>query len=148
MRFVFRLIALAGFFVSFTMPVQADVDSSLRGTLIEKALAQNLTYHQAPFANPSESKSSASKSKQQIGSLSASLRLLLILPIRLHREVITFQDGDVCSFQPSCSRYGLTSIQRYGLKGILMASDRLLRCHSGNHRYYPVMEGSAHDPVP
>ena len=147
-RCVLGLITVGGFLILLTIPTQADISGTLKATLLEKALAQNLAYQSVSFSNAAESKSSDSNPQQQIGSVSASLRLHLILPIRLHREVITHQDGAVCSFQPSCSRYGLAAIRRYGLKGLLMSSDRLLRCHSGSHNYYPVFEGSAYDPVP
>lgn len=147
-RCVLGLITVGGFLILLTIPIQADISGTLKATLLEKALAQNLAYRSVSFSNAAESKSSDSNPQQHIGSVSASLRLLLILPIRLHREVITHQDGAVCSFQPSCSRYGLAAIRRYGLKGLLMSSDRLLRCHSGSHNYYPVFEGSAYDPVP
>ena len=143
-----RLIAVGSFLMLLTIPIQADISSTLKTTLLEKAIAQNLAYQSVSFSHASESKSSASNPQQQIISVNASLRLLLILPIRLHREVITHQDGDVCSFQPSCSRYSLAVIRRYGIRGLLMASNRLLRCHSGSHKYYPVFQGSAYDPVP
>lgn len=134
--------------IFLTIPVQARISNTLKTSLLEKAITENLVNHSVSCGNDSELKPSTLNPRQQLGSINASLRLLLILPIRLHQEVITHQDGDVCSFQPSCSRYGLSSIQRYGLKGILMASNRLLRCHGGSHRYYPVFEGSAFDPVP
>lgn len=143
-----RTITVGGFLILLTIPIQADISSTLKSTLLERALAQNIAYQSVSFSIAAESKSSNSNPQQQIGTVSASLRQLLILPIRLHREVITHQDGAVCSFQPSCSRYGLATIRRYGLKGLLMASDRLLRCHGGSHKYYPVFDGSAYDPVP
>ena len=34
-----------------------------------------------------------------------------------------------CKYYPSCSNYAATAIRRYGLKGLLMASWRLLRCN-------------------
>ena len=144
----FRCVILLGnFLMLLTIPIQADISGTLKSTLLERALAQNIAYQSVSFSIAAESKSSNSNSQQQVGTVTASLRQLLILPIRLHREVITHQDGAVCSFQPSCSRYGLAAIRRYGLKGLLMASDRLLRCHSGSHKYYPVFDGSAYDPV-
>ena len=146
-HYIFRLNTLASFLMLLAIPIQADISSTLKTTLLEKAAAENLVYRSVSFSNASGSKPSASNPRQQIGTINARLRLLLILPIRLHQEVITYQDGDVCSFQPSCSHYGLAAIRRYGLKGLLMAGDRLLRCHSGSHKYHPVFEGSAYDPV-
>ena len=145
---VFRLNVLVSLLALLLVPAQADDSSRLKSTLLEKATTENLVRRSASFSNEFELKPSTSNAPQQISSVNASLRLLLILPIRLHREVITHQDGDVCNFHPSCSRYGLAAIRRYGLKGLLMASDRLLRCHGGNYKYYIVFEGSAYDPVP
>jgi putative membrane protein insertion efficiency factor len=34
-----------------------------------------------------------------------------------------------CKYYPSCSNYAATAINRYGFKGLLMASWRLLRCN-------------------
>ncbi|MFY1700603.1 MULTISPECIES: membrane protein insertion efficiency factor YidD [Micromonospora] len=47
-----------------------------------------------------------------------------------------------CRFTPTCSGYGLTAVERYGLAvGGRMAADRLRRCRP------PVPLGT-HDPVP
>jgi putative membrane protein insertion efficiency factor len=34
-----------------------------------------------------------------------------------------------CKYYPSCSNYALTAITRYKLKGVVMASYRILRCN-------------------
>ena len=34
-----------------------------------------------------------------------------------------------CKYYPSCSNYAATAIRRYGVKGVVMASWRLLRCN-------------------
>lgn len=34
-----------------------------------------------------------------------------------------------CKYYPSCSNYAAVAIRRYGLKGLLMASWRVLRCN-------------------
>lgn len=34
-----------------------------------------------------------------------------------------------CKYYPSCSNYAATAISRYGLKGLVMASWRLVRCN-------------------
>ena len=38
-----------------------------------------------------------------------------------------------CKYYPSCSNYAATAIKRYGLKGVAMASWRLLRCNPWSH---------------
>ena len=38
-----------------------------------------------------------------------------------------------CKYYPSCSNYATTAIRRYGLKGLVMASWRLLRCNPWSH---------------
>ncbi|HEX8468010.1 MAG TPA: membrane protein insertion efficiency factor YidD [Allosphingosinicella sp.] len=46
-----------------------------------------------------------------------------------------------CRFQPSCSAYAITALQRYGaLRGSWLAAKRLLRCHPWG--------GFGADPVP
>ena len=38
-----------------------------------------------------------------------------------------------CKYYPSCSNYAATAISRYGVKGLVMASWRLLRCNPWSH---------------
>ncbi len=38
-----------------------------------------------------------------------------------------------CKYYPSCSNYAGTAIRRYGVKGVVMASWRLLRCNPWSH---------------
>jgi putative component of membrane protein insertase Oxa1/YidC/SpoIIIJ protein YidD len=46
---------------------------------------------------------------------------------------------DVCTFLPSCSRFGREAVRTRGvLRGVLMTSDRIQRCHGANRQYYPV----------
>jgi putative membrane protein insertion efficiency factor len=46
-----------------------------------------------------------------------------------------------CRFEPSCSRYAYTAVERYGvIRGSWMALKRLLRCQPWG--------GSGYDPVP
>lgn len=46
-----------------------------------------------------------------------------------------------CRYQPSCSAYAMTALQRYGAaRGGWLAAKRLLRCHPWG--------GCGHDPVP
>jgi putative membrane protein insertion efficiency factor len=46
-----------------------------------------------------------------------------------------------CRYQPSCSAYAITALQRYGAaRGSWLALKRILRCHPWG--------GQGHDPVP
>lgn len=38
-----------------------------------------------------------------------------------------------CKYYPSCSNYAATAIRRYGVKGLVMASWRLIRCNPWSH---------------
>ena len=61
--------------------------------------------------------------------------------IRWYQQGISAQrPSRVCRFTPSCSQYMLEALQRFGLKGILLGSWRLLRCQ-------PFSRGG-YDPVP
>ena len=61
--------------------------------------------------------------------------------IRWYQQGISAQRPfRVCRFTPSCSQYMLEALQRFGLKGMLLGSWRLLRCQ-------PVSRGG-YDPVP
>ena len=69
------------------------------------------------------------------------MKRLLIGMIRFYQRHISPHTPPSCRFQPTCSQYALTAIQRYGaLKGGGMALWRLMRCN-------PFCKGG-HDPVP
>ncbi len=70
--------------------------------------------------------------------------------IRLYQKFISSQDRPTCNFQPSCSRFGMACIQKYGvLRGILLTADRLLRCNGSQAAHYhkDTVTGKYADPV-
>lgn len=68
------------------------------------------------------------------------LRRAATLPIRLYQVTISPALGPRCKYEPSCSRYAVQAIQRYGvLRGLVLAGWRLLRCNPWSH--------GGHDPV-
>lgn len=75
-------------------------------------------------------------------------RRLLRLPqqvllglVRGYRFALKPWLGNACRFEPSCSAYALTALERYGAaKGGVLTTARLLRCH-------PWCDGGF-DPVP
>lgn len=53
-----------------------------------------------------------------------------VLLIRAYRAVVSPLYGDVCRYYPSCSAYGLGSVQHRGLVvGSLLTAWRILRCN-------------------
>ncbi len=58
------------------------------------------------------------------------MRWLLLRSIRLYQLTISPLLGPVCRFEPSCSRYTATCIERFGaLRGGWLGLKRILRCH-------------------
>ncbi|MBI5063397.1 MAG: membrane protein insertion efficiency factor YidD [Desulfatitalea sp.] len=54
--------------------------------------------------------------------------ILAKLLIRAYQLTVSPLIGPACRFEPSCSRYALEAVERYGvLKGGLLACRRLLR---------------------
>lgn len=70
----------------------------------------------------------------------------LTLPISLYRCVFSSQDGERCTFSPSCSAFALEAIREEPLFGWIRLSERLLRCHAGNEEEYPIHEGRKENP--
>ncbi|HIU19414.1 MAG TPA: membrane protein insertion efficiency factor YidD [Candidatus Limiplasma stercoravium] len=69
------------------------------------------------------------------------MKALLLWLIRFYQRHISVHTPPCCRFQPTCSQYALTAIERYGaLRGGLMAAWRLVRCN-------PLCKGG-YDPVP
>ena len=68
-------------------------------------------------------------------------RVLLALIRFYRRELSPRKRRPCCRYFPTCSRYAVTAIERYGaLKGTRLAAWRILRCN-------PFSKGG-YDPVP
>ena len=73
--------------------------------------------------------------------LSALPRRVLAWPVRFYRYFLSPWVGNVCRFEPSCSRYALEALEMHGAAvGSYLAARRVLRCR-------PWCDGG-HDPVP
>lgn len=69
------------------------------------------------------------------------LRRLAIAPLRLYQAVISPALGPRCRFYPSCSEYAAQAIMRFGiLRGLVLASWRLLRCNPFSHGGFDPVE--------
>ena len=63
--------------------------------------------------------------------------MLLMGAIYLYRKFISPYALPSCRFTPTCSRYGLDAIKRYGaIKGGWLAVWRILRCNPFNNGGY------------
>ncbi len=67
-------------------------------------------------------------------------RAALTAPIRFYRRFLSPIIPQRCKYAPSCSAYALQAIEEFGiLRGLVLASWRLLRCNPWSH--------GGHDPV-
>jgi putative membrane protein insertion efficiency factor len=65
----------------------------------------------------------------------------LLAAINFYRRNVSPMSPPVCRFAPTCSRYALEAIEKYGaLRGLWLALRRILKCH-------PFHKGG-YDPVP
>ncbi len=68
-------------------------------------------------------------------------RSLAIAPITLYRGLISPAIPRRCKYEPTCSRYAVEAIARYGvLRGIVLAGWRLLRCNPFSYGGYDPVE--------
>jgi putative membrane protein insertion efficiency factor len=77
------------------------------------------------------------------------MKKIVILLIKFYRLFISPLFPPRCRFQPTCSQYALTSIERFGLvTGGAMATKRILSCHPWHMGGYdPVPEASSQEVV-
>ena len=72
------------------------------------------------------------------------MKRLLISTLVFYRKfvspIMTRMFGNACRFTPTCSEYTIEALERYGfLKGVLMGTKRLGKCHP--------LGGTGFDPV-
>jgi putative membrane protein insertion efficiency factor len=85
----------------------------------------------------SDARSASGRANRELGLASA----LLLRVIRAYQLLLAPLLGPCCRFEPSCSRYMATCIERQGaLRGAWLGVRRLMRCH-------PFCAGG-HDPPP
>lgn len=68
------------------------------------------------------------------------MKRALLAPIAAYQRWISPTRPRRCRFEPTCSEYAADSIRRFGVKGLLLAIWRLLRCNPFGHGGF--------DPVP
>lgn len=54
----------------------------------------------------------------------------LVFLIRIYQRALSPLLGNVCRFEPSCSRYAVACLETHGaLRGSLLSAVRLCKCH-------------------
>ena len=76
-------------------------------------------------------------------------RNLGVLLLRAYRAVISPLYGDVCRYYPSCSAYGLGSVQQHGLLvGTALTAWRIVRCNPWTRRRHRRRAPGSPRPLP
>jgi uncharacterized protein len=87
------------------------------------------------------------------GPLTRALRTAVTIPIIVYQRLVSPLLGPRCRYYPSCSRYAVEAVQRYGiLRGLVLAAWRVLRCNPWSHGGYDPVEAqrvfrTGSDPV-
>lgn len=114
---------------------QYQVDASLMGPSKRAPVADGVAAPATPASGSPLPAPEPEPTEQQVRSQhwgpvrSAPSRLLALL-LKGYRRLISPLYGQVCSFYPSCSAYGLEAVTVHGvLKGVPMTLWRILRCN-------------------
>jgi len=69
------------------------------------------------------------------------VRGVLTAPIVVYQRLISPAIPRRCKYEPTCSRYAVEAIRRYGiLRGLVLAGWRLLRCNPWSYGGYDPVE--------
>jgi uncharacterized protein len=67
--------------------------------------------------------------------------LILIIPIKIYKYLISPILPNACRYSPTCSEYAVEALKKHGpFKGLYLAIKRILSCNPWG--------GSGYDPVP
>lgn len=71
----------------------------------------------------------------------AALRWAATAPVVLYQRLISPAIPRRCKYEPTCSRYAVEAVKRYGiLRGAVLAGWRLLRCNPWSYGGYDPVE--------
>ena len=60
-------------------------------------------------------------------------RAIVLTPIKFYQKWISPSLAPRCKYYPSCSQYAVDAISAYGVRGVLMATWRVVRCNPWSH---------------
>jgi uncharacterized protein len=87
------------------------------------------------------STASHGSSPARVHGLARAARIVMVTPIVVYQRVVSPAIPRRCKYEPTCSRYALEAIGRYGiLRGLVLAGWRLLRCNPWSHGGYDPVE--------
>jgi uncharacterized protein len=69
------------------------------------------------------------------------IKYFSITVVRCYQVVISPLFMPCCRYAPTCSEYAIEAIQKHGVKGVVLAIRRIMRCQPWNKK-------SGYDPVP
>lgn len=77
-------------------------------------------------------------------------KLVMLQLLRAYKWAISPLFPPSCRYVPTCSEYAMEAVERFGvLRGVAMASWRVLRCHPFAHGGYdPVVKSTTSDQRP
>lgn len=79
---------------------------------------------------------------------SRAIRAVAVAPIVVYQRVLSPAIPRRCKYEPTCSRYAVEAIWRYGiLKGLVLAGWRLLRCNPWSYGGYDPAEAQRVFPI-
>lgn len=82
--------------------------------------------------------------RQFVAKVSACLQKILIGLIHVYRYCLSPYIGHQCRFYPTCSKYAIEALERYGImQGLLLIGKRLCKCHpwhAGGIDFIPEMK--------
>lgn len=61
------------------------------------------------------------------------MKTLIVGLIHIYQKWISPMFAPKCKYYPSCSSYAATAITTYGVKGLFIATWRLIRCNPWSH---------------
>ena len=77
----------------------------------------------------------------QVGRAARTARALVIAPVIAYRKLISPALPRRCKYEPTCSRYAVDAVRRFGiLRGLVLAAWRLLRCNPFSYGGYDPVE--------
>jgi uncharacterized protein len=75
------------------------------------------------------------------GVAARAVRRVVLAPIVVYQRVVSPAIPRRCKYEPTCSRYAVEAISRYGvLRGLVLAGWRLLRCNPFSYGGYDPVD--------